>query len=171
MKPDRTAALQAYDDTASAITEVLEQGKSAAFITLGDPGIYSTWLYIQRRVRALGYETVTIPGVPSFCAAAARLGTGLCEDDEALLILPASAPEELTDIPVNKVLMKRVSVLPNLAERLERRGAALAAVSNCGLPGERVYHGANELKSVRDYFTLVIVKERGRDWRLNSGKL
>ena len=54
------------------ITAYLDQGKSVAFLTLGDPSVYSTYMYIHHRIVSRGYAAEMIPGIPSFCAAAAR---------------------------------------------------------------------------------------------------
>ncbi|MDR0819872.1 MAG: precorrin-2 C(20)-methyltransferase [Oscillospiraceae bacterium] len=167
MTSDKSVTGKAYDETAAAIAEQLELNKNVAFITLGDPSVYSTYLYVQRRVKAMGYETVTVPGITSFCAAAAGLCEGLCEDDEPLLILPASAPDEYIDLPVNKVLMKQVAALPALAERFAERGASVSAVTNCGMENETIFRGAEQLKNVTGYFTLVIVKD---DTKRRSGE-
>ena len=56
---------------------LLDQGKKIACITLGDPTVYIYLLYVQKRLKRAGYTTELIPGIPSFCAAAARLGSGL----------------------------------------------------------------------------------------------
>ena len=45
---------------------LLDGGKDVAFLTLGDPTVYSTYLYLHRKVTARGYEAEIIPGVPSF---------------------------------------------------------------------------------------------------------
>ena len=83
------------DRTAAELCALLDQGKTVAFITLGDPSVYSTYMYIHRRVLAAGYEARVIPGVPSFCAAAAALGDGLCDGSDRLLIVPASHRDEI----------------------------------------------------------------------------
>lgn len=67
-------------------------GRTVAFLTLGDPGIYSTVMYVYARVAAMGFAAEVIPGVPSFCAAAAARWAALCERAEPLHILPASYP-------------------------------------------------------------------------------
>ena len=51
----------------------LEKEKDVAYLTLGDPTIYSTYMYIQRIIKEKGYETSIINGIPSFCAAASIL--------------------------------------------------------------------------------------------------
>lgn len=75
MVRDQAVLDGAYDAAADAICEKLDQGKDVAFITLGDPTVYSTYIYIHRRVVNRGYGAEIIPGVPSFCAVAARLGS------------------------------------------------------------------------------------------------
>ena len=75
-----------------AARQVLEQlaaGLDVALLTLGDVSVYSSFCYVMDLVRAAGYETVMIPGVPSFCASAAALGRSLTEMNEPLHILPA----------------------------------------------------------------------------------
>ena len=66
MVRDQAVLDAAYDAAAYAICEKLDQGKDVAFITLGDPTVYSTYIYIHRRVLSRGYEAEIIPGVPSF---------------------------------------------------------------------------------------------------------
>ena len=58
------------------------------FLTLGDPTVYSTYFYVHKRVLADGYEAEIVPGVPSFCAGAAKLGQSLGEGAEMIHIIP-----------------------------------------------------------------------------------
>ena len=51
------------DKAAEQIAEHLKAGKDAAFLTLGDPSIYSTYIYIHQRLLAAGYEAEMIPGM------------------------------------------------------------------------------------------------------------
>ena len=67
----------AYEKNARQISGLLDEGKTVAFITLGDPSIYSTYLYTHRRVLAMGYDVQLIPGVPSFFDGASCLWDGL----------------------------------------------------------------------------------------------
>lgn len=151
---------------ANAIAERLDRGEYVAFVTLGDPGIYATYMYIHRRIAAMGYETEIVPGVPSFCAAAARLGMGLCEGKERLLIVPASHSDmsDCLETDANLVFMKAGRELGTLREKLARHGLLESAsmVANCGLPEEQIHpHFANAPLD-NGYFSLVIVKKGER---------
>lgn len=163
MTRDRARLEAAWDSNADRICGLLEEGKTVAFITLGDPAIYSTYFYIHRRVLDRGYQAELVPGVPSFCAAAAKLNLALCEGEERLLIVPAShgGLENSLDVRANKVLMKAGRQLGALKETLHQRGelenAALAA--NCGLPGEQICPAFGKADTDSGYFSIVIVKE------------
>ena len=119
-------------------------------------------MYIHDIVRAHGYAVEVVPGVPSFCAAAARLNISLCQGDEPLLVIPASHdPEKLLDVPANKVFMKAGSAILDLKKTLEQRDMLgnAAMVENCSMETERVYPDFRDLKETTGYFSLVIVKE------------
>ena len=137
-------------------------GRSVAFITLGDPTVYSTYIYVHRKVLARGYEAELIPGVPSFCAVAARLNTSLCEGAERLLIVPAShEAADCLDIPANKVFMKAGKNIGELQALLREKGLLERAsmVANCGMEGEALYPRFADMTDDTGYFSVVLVKE------------
>ncbi len=78
MVRDKDRLRQSHDAAAAQVMAVLDTGKDVAMLNLGDPSLYATYSPIQERVLAAGrYEVITIPGVPSFCAVAARLNRSL----------------------------------------------------------------------------------------------
>ena len=102
-----------------------------------------------------------VPGVPSFCAVAARLGWSLTEPDRPLHIIPGGGPGlgEALDLPGGKVLMKAGKSYQKLLEELETRellGRA-AMVENCGLPEERTFADLREKPDSKGYFTTIII--------------
>lgn len=164
MVRDRAVMDAAHQAAAERICALLDKGKQVAFLTLGDPTIYSTYLYIHSKVLAMGYPGEIVPGVPSFCAAAARLGISLCQGSEPLLIVPASHDAEtLMDVPANKVFMKAGRSILELQQALRARGMLENAsmVENCTMPTERVYPRFSELTEPSGYFSLVIAKGGG----------
>lgn len=156
----------AYTENARKIAALLDEGKTVAFITLGDPSVYSTYLYTHRRVLALGYEAEIIPGVPSFCAVAAALGDGLCEGGDRLLIVPASH-QDISDcltVDANYVFMKAGREIDRLRDTLAEHGLLdrAAMVENCGMETERVYHQFSSAPEGSGYFSVVVVKRDGK---------
>ena len=144
MTHDRAARNASHDAAADAICALLDEGKNVAFLTLGDPTVYSTGWYVHKRVVSRGYDAELIPGVPSFCAAAARLGRALCEDGEMLHIIPASHGKERE----------------GLRESGQLENAAL--VERCGMEGERLVYDMDELREPSGYFSIILVKEERR---------
>jgi precorrin-2/cobalt-factor-2 C20-methyltransferase len=66
-------------------------GKKVVYLTVGDPSLYSTWIYIQREITSRYPEIhlKIIPGIPSVFAFAAQAKISLAEGDETLGIIPA----------------------------------------------------------------------------------
>lgn len=160
---DREKLDRGYQEIADRICSLLDEGKTVCFITLGDPTIYSTYIYVHKKVAAAGYEAELIPGVPSFCAVAARLGRSLCEDSDRLLIVPASnALGDSMDIQANKVFMKAGSGIMELQQQLRDAGMLEHAymVENCGMENEHIYSRFGDLTEHSGYFSVVVVKER-----------
>lgn len=152
-----------YQENADRICTLLEAGKTVVFLTLGDPTIYSTYIYIHERVLERGFQTELVPGVPSFCAAAARLGVSLCQREERLLIAPAShSVEDCAGLDANQIYMKAGRNMGELQRVLERHGSLgrAMAVSNCGMEDERVWPHAAEIPPESRYFTVVFVPQK-----------
>ena len=166
MVRDRAQLDAAYDRIAADVEALLDQGKTVAFITLGDPSIYSTYLHVHRRVLAGGYEAQIVPGVPSFCAAAARLGQGLCEGSDRLLIVPASHRdvEDCLEVDANLVFMKAGREIGRLRRTLEERDllGSAAMVEDCGMETEKVFPCFADAPEGSGYFSVVVVKREGR---------
>ena len=158
---DKAALQKNYEQQADRICEFLDQGKQVVFITLGDPTVYSTYYYVHRIVADRGYEAVLVPGVPSFCAVAARLGTSLCERSDRLLIVPASSSvEDALQVKANKVFMKAGSSILELQQQLQEAGLleGAFAVENCGMENEKIFRKFSDMKEPSGYFSIVVVK-------------
>jgi precorrin-2/cobalt-factor-2 C20-methyltransferase len=119
-------------------------------------------MYVHQRVTARGYQAELVPGVTSFCAAAARLGISLCEREERLLIVPASHRDvaDCLATDANLVFMKAGREIGALRDTLARAGrlADAAMVENCGMEGERVWPRFGDMEENSGYFSVVIVK-------------
>lgn len=163
MTKDPSALERSHEAAANAIAGQLEQGRQVAFVTLGDPTVYSTYLYIHRKIAGRGYETAIVSGIPSFCAAAARLNQGLAEQAQPLHILPgtyhSASGDGITALRGTKVLMKTGKNMASVRGSILESGQEAVLVENCGMPGEAVYHGAASFPDNPSYYSLIIVKE------------
>ena len=164
MSRDPAALAASHEKAAAAVRQYLDAGQDVAMLNIGDVSIYATFGYLQRLLEAEGYPTAMAAGVPSFCAAAARLNVPLTGGmDVPLTIAPGSWAGRVLDTPGTKVLMKTGRQLPALLAALEQAGRLenSALVCNCGLPDEQVCpdlsRGQPQVQP--GYFTTVLVKE------------
>ena len=164
MTKDKAVLDAAYQTAADTIIEQLDQGKDVACLTLGDPTIYSTYIYIHRLVKAKGYATEIVNGIPSFCAVSAKLGDSLVDRSEQLHVIPSTYDiEDGLKLPGTKVLMKAASKMPIVKETLKRNDLKGAMIENCGMPEEHIYHGVDEIPDQASYYSIIVVKEDHHD--------
>lgn len=161
MTHDKAVLRANYRKAADLVEEFLRDGKTVGMLTLGDPTVYSTYMYVHQLVTEDGYETEIISGVPSFCAAAARLGISLAERSDALHIIPSvHGIEASLQLKGNKVLMKAASKMGEVREQLIASGMDVKMVENCGMETEKIYRSAEEIDPNAGYFSLIIAKDR-----------
>ena len=138
-----------------------EQGKDVAFLTLGDPAIYSTVMYVHRKLAQRGYQTAMVPGVPSFCGAAASLNTSLCEREEMLHIIPATYKgSQAEELEGTKVLMKSGKTIMKIKDQLADKKAMMVECAT--MENEKVYQDLKELKEQSSYFSLIVIPSEDR---------
>ena len=160
MTYDRLVQDKEHTESADRIAAYLEAGKDVAFLILGDPTIYSSFSYYRRILDEKGYRTEIISGVPSFCAAAAKLNISLVEWQEQMHILPAAHLKDLKkDYSGTTVYMKTGKKLSNLKALIYQSQYEVYAVQNCGMENEQIFYGEEELPDQSDYYTTVITKE------------
>ena len=159
MVMDRAVIEESHRKGAAEIAGKLAEGKNVGFITLGDPTVYSTFSYIEKIVREMGYRTVYVSGIPSFCAAAAAMGIPLAEWQESLHVIPAiHRPDQRIGDGGNYVFMKSGRKLSEVRKILKESGKNAVMVENCGMPDEKRYCSVDEMPDEAGYFALVIAK-------------
>lgn len=164
MTMDEARLEAAYREGCDRLAEALEEGKSIAFLNLGDPVVYGSYMEIHKRIQKAGYEARVINGVPSFCAVAAALDLPLGDRKEMIHILPGCYDvRDMETLRGTKVLMKsgsRIGQVKAALCELEDAGKGKArAVINCGMKEERICRNIRELPEEAGYFTTIVVKD------------
>jgi precorrin-2/cobalt-factor-2 C20-methyltransferase len=161
MVKDRSLIDAEHRKGAERLKGYLDQGRNVVFLTLGDPTVYCTFSYLQHYLEADGYPVELVSGIPSFCAAAARLGLPLAEWDEPIHIIPAvHKTDDRLEQDGSYVLMKSASHMKEVKELLKASGRNAYAVVNCGMENETVYRSAVEIPGDAGYFPLIIATNR-----------
>lgn len=158
-------------EAANTVLSVLQTGRDVAFLVEGDASTYSTFGHLARTLSALDATIAieVIPGVPSFHAAAARMGEPLADVDDTVAIVPAgygiAMLERLLDDFDTLILLKVKPLLNDIIDLLERRNllAHSCFIEKSGAPEERIVRDVASLKHEKvNYLSLLIVKNPQR---------
>lgn len=151
---------------AEVVNRVIEDDKTLAFITIGDPMTLSTFVYVlellDRKI-----EVVSIPGITSFASVCSRLNTPLLMGDESLKVIPLHKDSDISaeiDSAENIVFMKISRKLEELKAVLIQKDLIHNAVliSNCGKQDEKVFYDlSNAQREDISYFSTVLLKKSG----------
>ncbi|WP_041276061.1 precorrin-2 C(20)-methyltransferase [Desulfosporosinus acidiphilus] len=164
MTADQQVLAKAWQDGAEMLLKELKQGKSIAFITLGDPSLYSTYSYLLNLLEEkLPSDLITtIPGITAMAAAAAKINLPLATGDEPLLVLPSTEDVgQYLDFP-NLVLMKVSRRLPEILNLLKERDRKAVLLTRLGQFGEEIRWEPKpeDFQTDKvDYLSLLLVKK------------
>ncbi len=167
MTRDRNKLKNYWSKAADRVISEVEAGKNIAFVTLGDPSIYSTYTYLLASIKEKrpNIPCETIPGISIINASAALAGISLVEGSDTMAVLPL--PQNLKSL--NKTieqfstvfLMKIGKRLPDLIAFLKDRRLENTSyfISRAGLPGQYITKGMAALDhSLSGYLSTVIIK-------------
>ena len=172
MTSDQEELSQRWLASAGEIITVLKGGEDACFLTLGDPLLYSTYIYLLRAVRAQLPEAsvVTVPGITAFSAAAALTEFPVGERKEPVTIIPTA--DDLENVRQSLVtggtviLMKIGRRLGEILNLLEEAGMIDRSifVSHAGMDNQRVETDLRRLReagSDAGYLSIILVHTGG----------
>ncbi len=80
-----------WEKNAQIIADVVRKNKNVVYLTVGDPSLYSTWIYVNRELKTKypDIQITIIPGIVSMFAFASKVGISIAEGDETMAVIPA----------------------------------------------------------------------------------
>jgi precorrin-2/cobalt-factor-2 C20-methyltransferase len=80
-----------WKSNAKEIADAVRNGKKAVYLTVGDPSLYSTWIYIHKEMCKThkDIEIEIVPGITSIFSFSAEIKTPIGEGEEIIGIIPA----------------------------------------------------------------------------------
>ncbi|MHB1837407.1 MAG: precorrin-3B C(17)-methyltransferase [Solirubrobacteraceae bacterium] len=162
-----------YDEAADQLAAHLDKGRDVAVLCAGDPLLYGSYMYLHERL-AHRYETTVIPGVTSFCAAAAAAGTPLVKRDDVLTIIPGTLPAGQLEARLREsdaaVVLKLGRTFGKVRDAARRAGAAARAIYVERASSERERIAALEaVDGDVPYMSLVLVPSPDRTAKPPAG--
>lgn len=167
MTKDKAVLRKYWGKAASQIAKAVKRNKCVVFVTIGDPFIYSTFIYLLETLRKDFPEIKTeiIPGVSAFNAASARLEAPLVKGNEKLAVLPVSGNlKEIEDVFLKfdtVVLMKIGSRLNQVVSLLRKKKLINRSllISRIGCANEKIVRDISSLKDESiGYLSIIIVR-------------
>ncbi|MDD4780667.1 MAG: precorrin-2 C(20)-methyltransferase [Tissierellia bacterium] len=160
---------KAWNEISSEIIGDVSRGKNVGFITIGDPMVYSTYIYLLRILKDK-IKVTTIPGIASFLDIASNNNFPLVEGEDPLIILPATMDiKSIRNYVKNEnsiVLMKVYNNFDEIVKMLveEKLENFSIIVSNSSKEEEVIYKNLKDIKkSDVSYFTTILINKK---WEL-----
>ena len=167
MTSDKARLIPAWQKAAALIAVRAEAGQDVAFVTIGDPLFYSTFIYLQRILREIcpHVPIEIVPGVSSVNAAAALAGVPLAEAGEKMAVIPATAGvgkvAEIMARFETVVLLKVKPVFGDILELIRQMGRERSTVfvERAGSDRQKVLTDFAEIAAhTPDYLSLMIIR-------------
>ncbi len=146
VRADRQAHAEALTTLVQPVVEHLDRGEVVAFLTIGDPNMFSVFARVSAAVRDLRPDlpTMTVPGIMAFQELAARSGTVVGDQDQSVRIVAGGADDTRIADALQRanetlVLYRGGRSIPAIARQLSsaRRATGTVVGELLGLPGER----------------------------------
>lgn len=161
--------IEAWEDISKEIVSDVKSGKDVGFITLGDPMIYSTYVYVMERIME-DIEVETIPGISSFSNIASNQNFPLVMDTDPLVVIPCTMEEDKIDEALEKydciVLMKIYKKINLILDKLKKHNLIDYAilVSNSSQEREVVFTNLREeeIDEKISYFSTILVNKNNK---------
>ncbi|MDP2916395.1 MAG: precorrin-2 C(20)-methyltransferase [Dehalococcoidia bacterium] len=167
MLRDREQLARHWQQAADSIWRRLERGEDCAFVNLGDPLLYGTFVHVMESLRREhpDLEIETVPGTSSINAAAARALVPLAIDDDRIAILSGKCDDYFVKETLRSfdtVIFMKVNTafdrLLGILEELNLVGKCVY-VKKCTTQDEEIITDVGKLKGQKlDYFSLLIVR-------------
>lgn len=167
MTKDEAVLEREWTKSVQLVYEKLQEGKDVAFVTEGDPLLYSTFIHMMKLMQDMhpDVEIRTVPGISSFNGSASRLGIALADGDDRVAIVPAhddyaamreaiESHDAVVFIKVAKVIDLMLEVLRDL-DLLDKASVVTKVTSD-----EEIIWDVRELDGVDlEYLTLMVVRK------------
>lgn len=168
MTSDKSRLIPAWQEAAALIADRVASGRDVAFITIGDPLIYSTFIYLLRIFRETypQIEVEIIPGISSITTSAAVAGVALAEAEEKIVIIPATAGIAAIGAALDNyetvVILKVKPLYGDILALLGQLGRSRSTVfvERVGSIRQKVLTDLNDMAAHSpDYLSLMIIRQ------------
>jgi len=128
MTKDKDVLETTWERNSKILADKVLSGKKVVYLTVGDPYLYSTWIYLHKKIETKYPEIkiTVIPGIVSMFTFASKVGISLGEGAEKISIVPScydlSKVKELAKNSDTMVFLKDGRYFDQVIELLKEAG-------------------------------------------------
>ena len=172
MTKDKDVLEQTWKKNAKIMAETVLLGKNVVYLTIGDPFLYSTWIYMHKDLKE-NYPDMNIsviPGIVSIFTFAAKVGVSVAEGSEKVAIIPScydlSSVKEIAKHTESMIFLKDGRYFDQVIKVLKEAGfpdnSIFAIGQDLGTENEIIRKmtlgEVNDGTLTTKYFSILVVK-------------
>jgi len=172
MTKDKEILEATWEKNAKIMAEKCISGKNVVYLTIGDPYLYSTWIYMNKELESKfpQIKISVIPGIVSMFTFASKVGVSLAEGAEKVSVIPScydlSTVKEIAKNSETMVFLKDGRYFDQVIELLKEAGfpenSIFAIGQDLGTENEIVRKltlgEVNQDTLTSKYFSILVVK-------------
>ncbi len=151
-----------YVNAAKIIMDEIPENGIGSFLTIGDPMIYSTFIYILEELEKEDIETSVVSGIPSFVAGAGESKTPLTLKGESFLLCD-EVNEDLVKEVDSFALLKTLKDKDRTIEILEKNNFSYKYIKRVSMEGQAIHDKKEDIIQEKDYLSLIIGRRLKED--------
>ncbi len=150
-----------YIKAAKIILQEIPQGGSGCFLTIGDPMVYSTFIYIMEELEGFDIDIEVVSGLPSFICAAGESKVPLTKKGETFLLcdeLDPSILDRVDSLAVLKTSKNKELIL----NKMSLNNFTYTYIKRASFKEARVYKNEEDILNDKDYISLILGRKKER---------
>lgn len=172
MTKDKDTLEETWKKNAKIMAETVLSGKNVVYLTVGDPFLYSTWIYMHRDLteKYPEMDIGVIPGIVSMFTFASKVGVSIAEGAEKVAIIPScydlSSVKEIAKNSESMIFLKDGRYFDQVIDVLKESGfpddSIFAIGQDLGTENEIIRKmtlgEVNDDTLTTKYFSILVVK-------------
>lgn len=148
-----------YVKAAEMIHQETPEGETGVFLTIGDPMVYSTFIYTMEQLEKFNVAVEVIPGIPSFIAAAASAKLPLTVKGDNFLLCD-DFQEDLLDSVESICILKTFKDKERIIDSLEKKNFDYQYVKLCTWDDEEILTDKESILKDKNYISLILGRKK-----------
>ena len=159
MTKDKAVLEAHWKENSKIMAEKVLSGKNVVYLTVGDPYLYSTWIYMHREISKKHPEMkiTVIPGIVSMFTFASKVGISIAEGAEKVSIIPSCY-----DLSSVKEIAKNSEVLVFLKDG-RYFDQVIKLVRESGFPDDSIFAIGQDLGTDKEIIRKLILGDVNDD--------